>query len=247
MSNLTEQRKFGTFEYAVLTLALGLLGLIAFVTIVPKHTGAREAAFRTHCRNNLKQIGLALHNYYDAYGCLPPPVVRDDRGNPMHSWRVLILPYLDQQALYDRYRLDEPWDGPNNRLLAPSIPDVYRCPSDRKAREPLNEPLTRYVALTGPGTAFDGSHTATFAEFTDGASTTIVVVEAPGGLAGWMEPRDTRIEQFIRDVQEKGGIHGGDTPVLLGDGGVSLMSRQIAPETLRALATIAGGEDVSEF
>lgn len=77
----------------------------------------REAARRVSCLNNLRHIELALHNYHNAHGCFPPAYIVDESGRPMHSWRVL-LPYLEQEALYDQYDFSEPWDGPNNRKLA---------------------------------------------------------------------------------------------------------------------------------
>ena len=90
---------------------------------------AREAAQRSTCKNNLKQIGLALHNYHDRYQSFPPAFVADENGKPMHSWRVLLLPYLDQADLYARYNFNEPWNGPNNLKLGDEIPEVYGCPN----------------------------------------------------------------------------------------------------------------------
>ena len=80
------------------------------------------------CTNNLKHIGLALLNYNDIFGCFPPAYTTDANGKPMHSWRVLILPFIEQQTLYKRYRFDEPWDGPNNSLLAKEMPSVFPLP-----------------------------------------------------------------------------------------------------------------------
>src|SRR5204863_151662 len=79
---------------------------------------AHEAARRSNCKGELKQIGLALLNYREVYGCFPPAFIADESGRPMHSWRVLILPYIDHVSLYYEYRFDEPWDGPNNRKLS---------------------------------------------------------------------------------------------------------------------------------
>ena len=78
----------------------------------------RESPRRSQCRNNLKNIGLALHNYHEAHGCFPPAFVADANGKPMHSWRVLILPYLDQGPSRKMYSFNEPRDGPNNKKLS---------------------------------------------------------------------------------------------------------------------------------
>ena len=91
---------------------------------------AREAARRSQCANNLKQIALAMHNYHDVFKSFPPAVITDKNGRPMHSWRVAILPFIEQAALYKNYKFDEPWDGPNNRNLDNIAIPVFRCPSD---------------------------------------------------------------------------------------------------------------------
>ena len=96
------------------------------------------------------QILLALHNYHSEYNALPPAYVADANGKPMHSWRVLILPYMEQSALYNRYKFNEPWNGPNNITLLNSMPSIFACPS--RFSNPTN--LTSYVAVTGPGTMF---------------------------------------------------------------------------------------------
>ena len=111
-----------------------LLVVIAIIAVLialllPAVQQAREAARRSACKNNLKQIGLALHNYHNAYGSFPPAFVPDAEGHPAHSWRVLLLPYVDGEELYSLYRFDEPWNGPHNSKLADKIPSVYRCPS----------------------------------------------------------------------------------------------------------------------
>src|SRR5262245_41674761 len=111
-----------------LTAAALLLGIIVAI-LYPAVQQAREAARRSSCKCNLKILGLALHNYHDAHGCFPPAWLADSQGRPMHSWRVLILPYIDQAALYNRYNFAEPWDGPNNVKLLDEIPPVYKCPS----------------------------------------------------------------------------------------------------------------------
>ena len=92
-------------------------GLPMIALLLPAVQSAREAARRAQCSNNLKQIGLAFHNYHDSYGCLPPAYIPDGNGQPMHSWRVLILPFVEQSPLYDQYDFDEPWNGPNNSKL----------------------------------------------------------------------------------------------------------------------------------
>ena len=103
--------------FLVVILGCGCIGLL-----LPAFSSAREAARRMQCLNNLKQIALALHNYHDVYGVFPPAYIPDAQGKPKHSWRVLILPFLEEQGTYEKYDFDEPWDGPNNRALLTSMP-----------------------------------------------------------------------------------------------------------------------------
>src|SRR5262245_52749889 len=111
--------------------ALVLVGILALVAalLLPAPRQAREAARRMQCSNHLKEIGLALQNYHDVYQSFPPAYVANGEGRPMHSWRVLILPYLGHKALYDQYHFDEPWDGPNNSQLHKEKVSVFCCPS----------------------------------------------------------------------------------------------------------------------
>jgi len=99
---------------------------------------AREAAFRTSCKGQLKIFGLALHNYHDNYGSFPPAYLAAQDGRPMHSWRVLSLTFMGEQALHDQYRFSEMWNSPHNSTLADGLPigmsgivPMYHCGSDR--------------------------------------------------------------------------------------------------------------------
>ncbi|MDZ7615900.1 MAG: DUF1559 domain-containing protein [Patescibacteria group bacterium] len=120
----------------VVALAYVVLTVVWFL---PAKSACREAARRPTGINNLKQIGLALHNYHDCSGCFPPPYVADAEGKPLYSWRLLLLPYLEENPLYERWHLDEPWDSPHNRPLAEQAIGVFRCPSAKFGR---HVPLT---------------------------------------------------------------------------------------------------------
>src|SRR5260221_9789347 len=85
------------------------IAAVAIASWLPMERGVRPAARRSQCKNNLKQIGLALHNYHGVWGSFPPPYIPDEQGRPKHSWRTLILPMFDQAPLYNKYRFDEPW------------------------------------------------------------------------------------------------------------------------------------------
>src|SRR5262245_44041648 len=142
-------------------------------------------ARRMQCSNHLKQIGLALQNYHDVYQSLPPAYIADRKGRPMHSWRVLILPFIEQKALYDRYNFNEPWNGPNNSKLHNEIVHVFSCPS-RPDKQPRTE--TSYVAVVGPQTMWPDDKTVGMAAALDGTSNSIMVVEVANSGIHWMEP-----------------------------------------------------------
>ena len=238
----------------VLLIALGCGGVavvlvipILIALLLPAVQAAREAARRSQCNNTLKQIGLAMINYHDVYGSYPPAYLADSNGRPMHSWRVLILPYMEQQSLYARYNFDEPWDGPNNSQLAALVPPMYRCPSD-SAGTP-GSTTTDYAVITGPGMMFDGETASTIASVTDGTSNTILVVEATNAGINWMEPRDLDASQMAFQINgsptEISSHHPGGALAVFADGATRFLSQSITAQMLRALITKAGNEPIT--
>ncbi len=215
------------------TLIMPLMILIAL--LLPAVQAAREAARRAQCVNNLKQMGIAMHNFHDAYGQLPPWAITDENGTPLLSWRVSILPFIERSDLYERFRLDEPWDSPHNYALLQEMPLVYACPSD--SNQSLETGLTGYQVLAGQGTLFEpGNEGIHFGEVFDGTSNTIMVVESTD-LVEWTRPAD-----LDPDQPAVGSNHPGGFNTLFGDGSVRFLKDNIDLETLRALGTRAGGE-----
>jgi prepilin-type processing-associated H-X9-DG protein len=158
--------------------------------VLPAIKQARQAALANVSRNNLKQIALALHNYHDTHKTFPPAVKLDKDGKTPHSWRVAILPYIEEQALYNQYRFDEPWDSENNKRVAATIPAVYRSPTATNGNN-----CTSYVALTHANGVFNATPAAKgtkMAQVTDGTSNTVVIVEANAEIP-WTKPEDIAI------------------------------------------------------
>jgi len=144
--------------------------------LFPSTPSAREAARRMMCSSNMRQIVLAFHNYHDKHGHFPPAYTVDENGKPLHSWRVLILPFIEQSRLYDQIRLDEPWDSEHNRQFHSEAPRDFRCPSNSSA---LFVPGgTTYSIVYGVKTPFHGSQGKTKADITGGTSNTIFLVES---------------------------------------------------------------------
>jgi Protein of unknown function (DUF1559) len=199
---------------------------------------------KSSCANNLHNLTLALQQYHDTFGAFPPAYIADANGRPMHSWRVLILPYLDQTGLYSDYRFDEPWDGPNNRKLHDVVLKVYSCPS-RPEKQPKTD--TDYVVVVGPQTMWPGEKCTTFADIKDGSSTTIMLVEIHNSGIHWMEPRDLHVTQMPMVINPPRGqgissahVHGAQFG--FADGSVRFLTDNLPPETLRGALTIEGGE-----
>ncbi len=158
---------------------------------------ARDAAIACSSQSRLNQLHLAMCNYHDAYGCFPPAYLVDEDGVPAHSWRVLILPFIEEKERYSQYRFDEPWNGPNNRRLASQIPHHFHMPN-----EPDDSLDTNIVAIVGPETAFPGSSSVTIADFADGLDNTILLAEITGSGICWMEPRDLQVDQMSFKIND---------------------------------------------
>ncbi len=225
----------------VLACGLGLFAMLCRAV-----GAAREAARRSQCTCNLCQIKLALHNYHETHGTLPPAYVADANGRPMHSWRVLILPFMEQQSLYARYNFAEPWDGPSNIKLLNSMPSNFACPS-RFSENPTN--LTSYVTITGPGTMFPDAGSVKFADVTDGLSDTLMIVEVANLDVPWTAPIDLDIRKMSMKVNDPkrpciSSPHPGGANVVFGDARTVFLYEGIPEASLRALITIAGGEGV---
>jgi hypothetical protein len=190
-SKTTRQRMREAGISALILLFLGLC------LLSPSGAYAPVAARRMQCGNNIKQICLALLNYHDVYKRFPPAVTYNEAGRPMHSWRVLILPWLEEQKLYDSYDMNEPWDGPNNAKLLNQIPRVLKCPShDRR----LNSDTT-YCVVIGERTLFPPQGSRSLKDIVDGSSNTVAIVEQTKGIP-WMAPLDPSIDEFLLQNRE---------------------------------------------
>ena len=124
---------------------------VLIALLLPAVQSAREAARRAQCTNNLKQMALAMFNYESATGAFPKPALTDKDGKPLLSWRVAILPYIEQNGLYNRFHLDEPWDSPHNKELIKEMPQTFVCPS----RFNVEPGSTTYRVFVGDGAFFE--------------------------------------------------------------------------------------------
>jgi hypothetical protein len=234
-------------DAAKLIATVFLIGVLVALAL-PAFQPRRGGPHRSPCKNNLKQIGLALHNYHDIYGSFPPAIVYGPDGKPWHSWRTLLLPYLEHGDILRRYRFDEPWDGPNNRKLAGEAGtlSVFHCPSDEDAAPGT----TSYLAVIGDETMWPPHGAGTFDDAIDGKGRTLHVVEVANSGVHWMEPKDLRLATMSFQVGAAGeairGPHGGtkrwfrkDDPSFANasfvDDSVRVLSSETPPETVRSL------------
>jgi hypothetical protein len=206
---------------------------------------ARNAAIACSCQSRLNQLQFALTNYHEVHGHYPPAYIADKDGKPMHSWRVLILPFMEYEALYKEYDFNEPWNGPHNSKLADKMPESFHMPS-----EPSSTCMTNIVAITGPGTAFPGPRSTRKEEFTDGLDKTILLAEITDSNINWLEPRDLNVEEmsFVANDRSKPSISSsrqkGPYVVFADSIHTHWISPSLSPETLKALTTISGGEPI---
>jgi hypothetical protein len=230
------------------TLNPAAVAPVAVALLLPAVQASRSAARRAQSTNNLKQIGLALHNFHSANNHFPPQAITDKSGKPLLSWRVAILPFIDQQGVFNEFKLDEPWDSPNNKALLERMPMTYAVPG--ADAEPG---MTFYRGFSGAHTLFDPNvkDGLSLASVTDGTSNTLGIVEAREAVP-WTKP-DEEIPFDFSAKSEKAselvpmlGAHfpGGFNAVFL-DGSVRFIKHSISPVVLRALITRDGGEVIS--
>jgi len=221
-----------------LLVVIGIIGILVAL-LLPATRTTREPARRSQCSNNLKQIALALQTYESDYGALPPAYTVDTDGQPLHSWRTLILPYLEQQSLYEKIDLTKPWDDPVNKEAHETRLSAYQCPS---VDCPPNH--TTYLAVVAPGGCFQPIESRTLAEITDDTTLTLMVVEVDAERdVHWMSPSDTN-EQWIMNLGTAEGLpHPGGVQAACVGGNVLFLSSTLEAETLRALISIDGDDD----
>jgi uncharacterized protein (TIGR03067 family) len=200
----------------------------------------RLAAQRAQSQNNLKQIGLAMHNYHDAYKKLPTAAIYSKDGKPLLSWRVTILPYLEEGPLYQQFRLDEPWDSAHNKKLLEKMPKLY-APVRGMTKQPHT---TFYQVFTGPGTLFEGNKALKFQQVQDGISNTILAVEA-GEAVPWTKPDDLPYDPQ-KDLPKLGGLFAEGFSALFADGSVRWVGRRFDVPTLRLAITCNDGQPFDE-
>ncbi len=246
----------------IITGSMGIVMVPVFLILllVPAVQKVREAAGRAQGQsrraadqNNLKLLAIAMHNYHDAMGSFPQAAAtRSKDGKPLLSWRVALLPYIEQGALYNQFKLDEPWDSPNNIRLLGMMPQTYLQPGQVHD----GSGMTYYQVFVGPGTVFDNSFLPKkppragvlergirVTDITDGTSNTILIAEGKNPVP-WTKPEDLPFDPGL-PLPPLGGLFTGRFNVAMADGSIRSIDPKNVPEsTLKAMITRNGGEVV---
>ena len=220
-------------------VVIAILVVLVALLLPATRLGSREAARRMQCWSNLRNIAVALENYESTYGCLPPAYTTNSDGKPLHSWRTLILPFLDQKALFDRIDLSKPWDDPANRTAHEASLKIFDCPSGT-----IPKGHTTYFAVIASGGCFQPTEPRLLADIKDDRDRTLMVIEVPDKHAvHWMSPNDASEDLIVnRNAHGKFGHPNGALAVFV-SGRVQFLNADIPAEFLRALISIDGGDD----
>ena len=229
---------------AIYSVALIPLILAAIWFIQPAVVKLKTQRDVTLCKRNLQQIAKALNSYAADYGMYPPAVTYDASGQAMHSWRVLILPYLNERRLYDSYDMSKPWNAPENSHVQAQIPAVYVSPANKNIA--IGE--SSYMLITGPGTLFPPKAPPLGPNAVpDGPANTILVVETNNRMTSWIEPVDldmAKLPARIGMLNGIGGSHANGATAAYVDGQAVFIPSDAAKPVIDGLITPAGGEAV---
>ncbi len=238
----SRQQSHGKAIALMLVKLLVVAGIaIALIAHLLPSVGSRPVSPINSCRNNLKQVNLALHAYSKDHGTFPPAYTVDANGKPLHSWRTLILPYLEEKNLYESIDLDKPWDDPVNATAYNTKILVYQCPALTKLGN-----RTNYLAVVSPDSCLRPANGVKISDITDDPSPTLTIIEVPmDDAVPWMAPQDADEKLFLSLNEESRLPHKGGFHVGFADGHLEFISSEQSESQRRAMITIAGGESPS--
>jgi len=240
------------FIKAAMVLALCIEGTsIRLVADEPKssvgtkaHDSNSDTDAKAEAVKQLEEIGWAMRSYYRSFNRYPDPAILDNNTNPLLSWRVALLPFLDDpkaRELYEKFHLDEPWDSEHNKALITEMPDVFKCPTAKHS----DKGMTVYQLPRGDSTMFPNSHSLTYLDIPDGTSKTISLVEVDDQHAvPWTKPDDWKFNPLTPSF----GLGGHFQPegkgffAVIADRSVKFLSKEVPRDDLVALFTRGGGE-----
>jgi hypothetical protein len=198
---------------------------------------AQQAVAAAKPRDNLSNIVRAMHNFQKMYGRFPNAASQSEDGNKLLSWRVHLLPFLNYEDLYDQFALDEPWDSAVNKPLVAEMPDIFQSLGVE-----LEAGKTLYQLPIGAGTAFENAKGLALPEFTDGSSSTLLVLEvSPDRAVFWTQPEDFSFDPK-KPIEGLSGVHPEGFRAALADGSVRVMPSSLSDAEIKGMMTRNGGE-----
>jgi hypothetical protein len=249
MSNASSEHSQGSGNtWAIVAGILGVMFLVMLVCagvlaalLIPAVQSARTAARRMSSSNNVKMLSLALLNYESTYRSLPPAYTVDADGNRLHSWRTLLIPFIESPGLVGKIDMSKPWNHPDNAFALDYDVPVFRSPMGN-----TKPGYTSYLAVVDASTALIGGQPTKLQEITDGTSNTIWIYETSDSKAvHWMEPTDGSIQDFQNEVTSMLPKPVPGTVCGLVDGSVTFLPNSTSPADIEAFATRDGSEMVT--
>lgn len=171
----------------------------------PTVRNAREAAEESCSSCPVKGIGLGLLNYHEKHAHFPPLAITGGSGQPLRSWRVEVLPFLEYDALYGQIDKDQAWDSQRNRTVFEQSPNDTPFTAFGHSHRP-GDSSTHYMAVVGPGTAWRSDRPVQLSELPDGGSHTVVLVEVADSGVHWAAPRDLTVDEALDGLKTGKGL-----------------------------------------
>ena len=223
---------------AIVLMLLACSGIL-LALLLPAITTTREIVRVEAARNQMKQIGLAMHNYHSTYGQLPPAFTTDPRGEPTNSWRLMLMPFLDEPMRLEQWHLQQPWDSEVNAGLGTPAPGVYTSPLVQNPPTPTE---THIFAVRHPDSVMPGADGLNWADISDRLPDTILAAYLPEHTTHWAAPVDISLER----LQDELANATQDSPIILlfADGSVRLIDEPLQPELVESLVTRSGHETI---
>ncbi|MBL8818675.1 MAG: DUF1559 domain-containing protein [Planctomyces sp.] len=241
---------------AIVFIILGIcfvVGIVLLALVValmlPAVQQARAAAQRAQSTNNLKQIGLALHNYHDVYNMAPPGGIYTADNTPYNSWMTSLLPYIEQSQTYNQIDFNEPWSSPRNQAIFTTPIMNYLQPAAPAQSLSVGQLAAAHYAANSK--LLLDNKGFKFREITDGTSNVIAAGEVNSNFMAWGDPANRRDPsagigsgpgQFGSLTSGQNGAN-----ILMADGSVRFISVEVSPDVMSRLADPADGQVVGEF
>ena len=209
-------------ELVVLLIVIFMMLALLFPLLSHLRESNRQPRYRAECINNMKNIAMSMTNMASTKGKYPPAQGMNEEGEIQYNWRIALLPYMEQQQMYEEIMNNLPWDSGHNRQFEDKMPSLFACPTspDLRPRQ------TTYQVIVGPETPFEGNRRTSIDDFERGLSNTILLVETTQGVP-WMSPLDlpyANLDHGVMPLNSElwavGGGHMGGVAVAMADGSV---------------------------